>query len=77
MPQLSLYLDDEEMAILRNESTRTGKSLSRCAADAIKAQTNANAWPAGFFDLFGAINDKTFEAPEDTPYTLDEVVSFD
>lgn len=74
MSQLSLYLDDETMACLREGAEREGVSLSRYAADSIRSHS-ASGWPRGFFDLYGSINDDTFVAPEDVDSGLDDAVA--
>lgn len=55
MPQLSLYLDDDTMDILRQDATREGVSLSKHASRVIR-ENNVSAWPKGFFDLYGALD---------------------
>lgn len=75
MPQLSLYLDDSTMELLRGEAQRTGTSLSKYAGAVIR-ERSSNTWPQGFFNLYGCIDDETFEAPEELP--LEELpFSFD
>ena len=69
MPQLSLYLDDETMDSLRKSAADRGVSLSRCASDAIRG--NATAWPAGFWDLYGAVADPSFVRPQEPPFEFD------
>ena len=76
MPQLSLYLEDDTMDILRQDATREGVSLSKHASRVIR-ENNVSAWPKGFFDLYGALDDETFVAPpelswEDDSYSFDD-----
>ncbi len=71
MPQLSLYLDEETMDSLRKSAAARGVSLSRCASDAIRG--NAAAWPAGFWNLYGAVADSSFARPQEPPFELDAV----
>lgn len=62
MSQLSLYLDDETMAALRDMANAGGKSLSKCAAELIRSAA-ISEWPPGYERLIGCINDPTFQAP--------------
>lgn len=62
MSQLSLYLDDETMAALRNMAQAGGKSLSKCAAEIIR-NAAVSEWPPGFERLFGSVDDDTFQTP--------------
>lgn len=62
MSQLSLYLDDETMAVLRDMAQAGGKSLSKCAVELIR-NAAVSEWPPGFESLFGSIDDPTFQAP--------------
>lgn len=66
MPQLSLYLTDEEMENLRESAARAGVSMSKYAAQAIVEKKKGQQWPAGFFDLYGSIDDPSFTAPDDS-----------
>lgn len=65
MPQLSLYLTDKEMADLRESAERAGMSMSKYAAQAIVEKEQRREWPAGFFDLYGSIDDPSFTVPGD------------
>ena len=66
MPQLSLYITDENLAILRARSAEEGVSMSRYANRLIEADARNAGWPRGFWDLFGALDD-SFELPDDPP----------
>ena len=69
MPQLSLYISDENLVTLRNRSAEEGLSMSRYANRLIEQDANSGGWPAGFWDLYGAISDESFVAP---PHPLAE-----
>ena len=75
MPQLSLYLDNDTMALLRQDAAREGTSLSKHASNIIR-QNSLSAWPKGFFDLYGALDDETFVEPPELPWESDQY-SFD
>lgn len=70
MPQLSLYLDDPAMDVLRLEAKQNGCSLSKYTRSIIM-ERHEKTWPDGYFDLYGCIDDDSFEAPPelawDTP----------
>lgn len=70
MPQLSLYLDDLTMGVLRANARRETKSLSKYAADLIK-QENVSAWPPSFWATYGALHDESFVVPIDIDVRLD------
>ena len=70
MPQLSLYLDDSTMDLLKEEAKRTGQSLSKYAAQSIRAGKRAQGWPDGFMDLYGCL-DSSFKRPDQGDASLD------
>lgn len=74
MPQLSLYLDESSMEALRRDAARAGKSLSKYAAEKIKAPA-ADPWPKSFWATYGALTDESFVVTED-PYDADSIVDF-
>lgn len=59
MPQLSLYLDDATMDLLRIAAERDHVSLSKYASTLIRNHENS-LWPSGFWDVYGALKDPTF-----------------
>lgn len=65
MPQLSLYLSDENFETLRARSKEAGLSLSKYANRLIEQDAKNGGWAPGFWDLYGAIDDPAFEAPDD------------
>ena len=71
MPQLSLYISDENLKILRARSEEAGVSMSKYANRLIEQDAGNNSWPAGFWDLYGALDDEGFVAPEDPPASDD------
>ena len=84
MPQLSLYIDDDTMEVLRAGAKAEGVSLSRYAADAIlqkhNGPTQRDEWPTGYWEsVYGCLDDPTFVAPDDPPIdyeTFDKTVDF-
>jgi len=71
MPQLSLYITDENMEALRTRSAELGLSMSRYANRLIEQDAASRGWPSGFWALYGAISDSDFDAPIDAPPTDD------
>ena len=67
MPQLSLYLTDDNLATLRARASEEGVSLSRHVSSLIERDALSHGWPKGFWDLYGAMQDDSFETPDDPP----------
>lgn len=69
MPQLSLYLNDEEMERVRESASRQGTTLSRYVAGVLRGERDRNAWPPLFFTLYGSLaDDDSFQEPDDEPF---------
>jgi len=66
MPQLSLYVTEENLALLRARAKASGLSLSKHVNRLIEQDANNAGWPKGFWNLYGAISDD-FEIPDDLP----------
>jgi predicted transcriptional regulator len=68
MAQLTLYLDDDTEARLKEAARAEGVSLSRWVADLIRQKT-ATEWPASVIELAGAWADfpTAEELREDVP----------
>lgn len=71
MPQLSLYITDENLRTLRERASEEGVSLSKYTNDLIKNDADNHGWPVGFWDLYGAVDDPSFVLPED-PIPVDD-----
>lgn len=65
MPQLSLYVTDANLALLRERSSRAGLSMSKYTNQLIERDAENCGWPVGFWSLYGAIDDDSFAAPPD------------
>lgn len=76
MPQLSLYLDEASMAVLRERAERQHVSLSRYATSRLGLREPETGWPEGYWDLFGSLRDNTFAVPEELDASLDQPVEF-
>jgi hypothetical protein len=64
MPQISLELDSITFEKIEKVAQRDNTSISKWIGNNIK-KTLENNYPEGFFELFGAINDETFIAPDE------------
>ena len=71
MPQLSLYLDEDSMRLLRERAGEEGVSLSRYAGAAIEERVASSGWPEGYWGLYGSIDDESFSVPDDLDFSLD------
>lgn len=71
MPQLSLYLDEETMTRLRDDSMKAQRSLSKYVGDLIRKDEAQSAWPEGYWSIYGALVDDTFQLPRELDSELD------
>jgi len=70
MPQLSLYLDDETMKELRENAAREKSSLSKYVTDMLRDKRKS-AWPKGYWDIYGALQDSSFVIPDELSFADD------
>jgi hypothetical protein len=70
MPQLSLYLDRETLALVQQSAERRHQSLSGFVSDLIRDKVT-NRWPEGYWGLYGSVTDDSFVRPEQTDFSLD------
>ncbi|NHM15065.1 antitoxin [Eggerthellaceae bacterium zg-887] len=77
MPQLSLYLDDATMSLLRQSAEEAQLSLSKYVAGLIRQDSEGSAWPEGYFDqVCGRLTDPSFTVAEEPSAPLDDIVLF-
>lgn len=60
MAQISLYMNDATMDVLRTRSRREGKSISKYVAQIVHDHVSGNedAWPAGYWqNVYGCMGD--------------------
>ena len=67
MPQLSLYITDDNLAALRTRAGEEGVSLSKHVGRLIEEDALNHGWPPNFWKLYGAIQDESFAEPPDVP----------
>lgn len=70
MPQLSLYLDNRTMKAVESKAKARKISISKYVKEAIEKDINAH-WPKDYFNLFGSIKDRSFEAPKELNFKAD------
>ena len=63
MPQLSLYLTQEQLAKLESEAQAEKMSLSKWVVTQIIDRIEPR-YPEGWADLFGSVHDASFYRPE-------------
>lgn len=63
MPQVTIYLDEETEARMKEAADHAGVSRSRWVADVIRERTMAR-WPESFRRLLGGWGDDVPEAEE-------------
>ena len=68
MPQMSLYIDKPLYMELRSRAKEQGVPQSKLVNDALRAMFD-DSWPEGYFDLFGSVDDDSFERPEQEPWS--------
>ncbi len=74
MPQLSLYVTDSNMALLRSRAHDSGVSMSKYVNNLIERDSKEGEWPIGFWSLYGALTEDIV-VPEDVYPTDDEELS--
>ena len=70
MPQVSLYIDKALYMELKSKAKDKGTSLSNFVSEVLREHVD-DSWPEEFFEAIGSIDDETFEAPEELPWSLD------
>lgn len=68
---MTIYLDPDTERKVREAARLEQKSLSRWAGEQLAKAAGAGSWPERYFDLFGSIDDKSFEVAEDISPSLD------
>lgn len=64
MPQLHCYVSEDIAQKAQARATQANLSLSRYLAELLKRDTTqANAWPEGYFELFGSWQGAPLERP--------------
>jgi hypothetical protein len=70
MPQLSVYLDDNMIAQIKENAKTHNISVSKFITNAVDHYMS-NQWPEGFEILFGSVSDDAFERPADVSFSFD------
>ena len=64
MPQLSLYFDEVTLRRVERAAKLSKVSVSKWVRTRLLRSLD-DEWPDGYFDLFGSIQDHTFDRPAD------------
>lgn len=59
MPQLSLYIDQDTLKKVEKAAKVDKMSISKWVCNKLQSSLH-DSWPEGYFDLFGSINDDSF-----------------
>ena len=73
MSQVTIYMDDDAIALAKNSATAAKTSLSRWLTGLVKEKTAVQAnkgWPADFWEMAGAWSESDF--PDVTQMRADE-----
>ena len=72
MPQLSLYVTQEQLLKIENEAHAKKMSLSKWAVSKIMEKIEPH-YPEGWADLFGSVSDSSFTGPDQPKLEVREV----
>ncbi len=71
MPQLSLYLNDKTMELLRSDVEKEQISISKYVSRLI-SRNASSSWPEGYWNnVYGCLKDDSFTVPEEIDSALD------
>ena len=65
MPQLSLYIDDTTMGILKTSAREEGVSMSRYTSRLIRDNARCGGWPSGYWESVYGCLDEGFDLTDD------------
>ncbi|MEE3486896.1 MAG: hypothetical protein VZT48_02195 [Bulleidia sp.] len=71
MPQISIYVNDQQFSRITESAKKNGLSISRWVVQKIMPETESNFYSKEFLDLFGSVTDDSFTEPEELPFTDD------
>ena len=73
MPQLSLYVDDATMDILKVSARGEGVSMSKYAANLIRDKAMRGGWPSGYWEsVYGCLDEDISVTDDDLRPDLDD-----
>jgi hypothetical protein len=70
MPQVSLYIDKETLEKIEKFAQKSHTSISKWVGNNLKKLIKDD-YPDDFFALFGAIQDTSFQKPENLSFKAD------
>jgi hypothetical protein len=70
MSQMTIYLDDASIKAIKRSARRERVSVSNWARRRL-SESVRDAWPEGYFSLFGALRDSDLARPSQTDLAAD------
>jgi len=70
MAQMSIYLEEETLKKIRRAADREGISVSEWVRSRL-SRSLEERWPDGYFDVFGVLEGRDLERPEQIPFDRD------
>lgn len=70
MPQLSLYIDEKTLHKIELAAKIEHLSISKYVVRALN-KSMSDTWPASFTNLYGSIDDESFEVERSTDFSHD------
>ncbi|MCW7490914.1 toxin-antitoxin system, antitoxin component [Leptospira meyeri] len=70
MPQLSLYLDQDTLKKIELAAKKEKVSISQWVKGKLQ-NSFEKKWPDNFFQLYGSIDDKSFDKPDSLSFKDD------
>ena len=72
MPQLSLYLNDRAMGVLKKEAAKEKRSVSSFVSELIMNRKAKSSWPDDYWsEVYGCLDDESFRVPAEVDTALD------
>ena len=71
MAQISLYVNDAQLKVIKRSARQAGTSISKWAVDRLVNNSGSAGYSAEFLELFGSIKDDTFIEPAELDIAVD------
>lgn len=72
MPQVSLYLNDRAMGVLKKEAAKEKRSVSSFVSELIMNRDEKASWPTDYWsEVYGCLDDDSFRVPEEIDAAFD------
>jgi len=63
MPQISIYVNQQEFEFIENGAKQSGKSVSKWVVERIMSELSPT-YSQEFISLFGSVKDESFKRPD-------------